>query len=171
MTAPASSRVSADDREELPIYIMDTCSFTELQWTYPSSLLTFEGVWRTIETLAEQSRLFSIELVLDELSAVDNEISQWANHHSDLFLSLDEEIQQQARTILASYQKLVDLKKKKSTADPFLIAAAIVKEAVVVTEERPSGGPPALKIPDVCKALKVECIPLWEVLKRESSRI
>jgi hypothetical protein len=150
--------------------MVDTCSFTALHRTYPREVPTFEPIWRTVETLAAQGRLFSIDLVLDELNAVDDEISQWANAHPELFLPLDTEIQERAREILATYQRLVDYKKKKSSADPFLIAAAIVKQAVVVTEERPSGGPPALKIPDVCKPLRVDCIPLLEMIRRQSGR-
>ncbi len=170
MTAAPSPGASADDNH-LDVYMVDTCSFTALHRTYPREVPTFEPVWTTIEALADRSRLFSIDLVLDELNAVDDQVAQWANAHSDLFLALDDDIQQQAREILASYKRLLDYKKKKSSADPFLIAAAIVKSAVVVTEERPRGGPPALKIPDVCKPMKVACISLLELIKRESGRI
>src|SRR4051794_2985527 len=169
MTPTASGAPGRD--AALDSYMVDTCSFTALHRTYPREVPTFEPVWRTVEMLAERGRLFSIDLVLEELNAVDDQISQWANAHSDLFLPLDIAIQERAREVLASYQRLVDYKKKKSSADPFLIAAAIVKCAIVVTEERPSGGPPALKIPDVCKPMSVGCIPLLELIKRESARV
>src|SRR5688572_19124026 len=104
----AATGPSAQNRVD--VYMVDTCSFTALHRTYPREVPTFEPVWRTIEALAGQERLFSIDLVLDELNAVDDQVSQWANAHGDLFLPLDPDIQEGAREILASYQRLVDHK-------------------------------------------------------------
>lgn len=69
-----------------------------------------------------------------------DDVSAWANEHSDLFLELDAAIQRRTKEILAQFPNLVDLKRKKSSAGPFLIAAAVEKGAVVVTQEKPSGG-------------------------------
>ena len=66
---------------------------------------------------------------------------------------------------------MLDLKKSKSGADPFLIAVAMLHKCSIVTEEKPSGGPHKSKIPDVCKAYSIECIPLLEMLRRECLRL
>ena len=160
-----SPRISPDTREPAALYMVDTSSFTELRRTYPRP--PFDNVWKLIERLADEGRLISIDLVLDELNAQDDEVSAWAKERSDLFLELDEAIQLRTKEVLAQFPNLVDLKRKKSSADPFLIAAAIVKGAVVVTQEKPSGGPPAVKIPNVCSALKVRCIPLLTLIQEE----
>lgn len=146
-------------------YMMDACSFTELRRTYPRP--PFDAVWKLMDRLVAEGRLLSVELVLDELNVQDDEVAQWANRNSRLFLRLDRLIQEQARTILGTHAALVDLKKKKSSADPFLIAAAIVHQATVVTQEKPSGGPPKLKIPNVCAAYGVPCIPVLTVIQTE----
>jgi hypothetical protein len=152
--------------EETPAtYVVDACSFTELRRTYPRP--HFDAVWKLVEKLAAEGRLHSVDEVLRELSIQDDEVAEWASKHSAIFLPLDEPIQLKAREILKSHPTLIDLKKKKSGADPFLIGAAIVSGATVVTQEQKSGGPHAVKIPDVCQAYKVRCIPLLELLKAE----
>ena len=154
---------------EKPVtYTVDTSSFTELRRTYPRP--HFDAVWKLVEKLATEGRLLSIDEVFREIECQDDEVAEWATKHSKIFLPLDAPIQLKAREILKNHPTLVDLKKKKSGADPFLIAAAIIREATVVTQEKRSGGPPAVKIPDVCQAYKVRCIPLLEMLQAEGLR-
>jgi hypothetical protein len=89
-----------------------------------------------------------------------------------MFLPLDAPIQTKAKEILARFPTgFLDLRKRKSGADPFIVAAAIVKNAAVVTEEKRSGGPDKVKIPDVCASFRVECFPLLELLRREGLRL
>ncbi len=146
-------------------YMVDACSFTELRRTYPRP--HFDAVWKLLEKIAAEGRLLSVDEIFRELDIQDDEIAEWASEHGQIFLPLDEAVQLKAREILKSHPALLDLKKKKSGADPFLIAAAIVRGATVVTQEKKSGGPPALKIPDVCHAYKIRCIPLLEMLQAE----
>lgn len=144
--------------------MVDACSFTELRRTYPRP--HFDGVWKLIERVAAEGRLLSVKEVYLELDNQDDEVAVWAKKHRDIFLPLTSEVQLKTREILKSHPTLVDLK-KKSGADPFLIAAAILRGATVVTQEKKSGGPPSVKIPDVCAAYGVKCIPLLEFLKAE----
>lgn len=147
------------------LYVIDTCSLTELRRTYPRK--GFPHVWALVDKLASEGRLISVEEVAIELEAYDDEVSEWAADHEAVFLPLSEKIQIAARLVLARFPTLVDVKKRKSSADPFVIATAIVNGAVVVTEEKPSGGPPKVKIPDVCKAMNIECLPLLQMLLAE----
>jgi hypothetical protein len=124
-------------------------------------------VWRLVESIADNGRLLSVVEVLIELNAQDDEVAVWANARQELFLPLTEDIQAKAREILASHPTLLDMKRKKSSADPFLIAAAIIRAATVVTQEKRSGGPPSVKIPDVCAAHGVPCVNLLSVLQAE----
>ena len=153
------------NRPKTARYLIDTCSLTELRRVYPEAI--FRPAWQLIEQIAADGRLLSVEDVLIEIDAQDDELADWAHAHSKIFLPLSEEIQGRAREILASHPTLVHVTKRKSSADPFLIAAAIIHGATVVTQEKRSGGPPAVKIPDVCAAYQVPCIPLLEMFQAE----
>ena len=147
------------------LYVVDSCSFIELRRTYPRP--QFDAVWKLVERLVRKGLIVSIEEVLVELDAQDDSVARWAHERENIFLPLSEDVQNLARDILAEYPTLVDLKKKRSSADPFLIALGILIGGIVVTEEKRSGGPPAVKIPDVCAAVGVPCIPLLEMLITE----
>ena len=150
-------------------YVVDTSSFTSLQRTYPRDV--FPGAWTLVDRLSRSGVLVSVEDVLEELKGQDDEVFKWAKKNKSIFLPLDEPIQTEARKILAERPNLVDLKRRKSGADPFVIAAAAVYSCAVVTEEKPSGGPPKVKIPDVCKLLGVRCIPVLDMLREEGLRL
>ena len=147
------------------VYVIDTCSLTELRRTYPKK--GFPHVWQLADRLAADGRLLSVEEVVIELAAYDDEISEWAASHESIFLPLSDDVQMAAKAILAKYPNLIDVKKRKSSADPFVVAVALVRNATVVTQEKASGGPGKVKIPDVCKGLGVPCTPLLQMLLAE----
>jgi len=147
-----------------PKYAIDTCSLTQLRRTYPKDV--FPGVWDKMGELAEIGALISIEDVYEELK-VQEEVLQWADEHSEIFKPLDEQVQIKTREILEEHPNLIDLKRRKSGADPFLIATAMVFSCSVVTEENPGGGPNRPKIPDVCRANRIDCIRLLQMLRAE----
>lgn len=161
--------MSADLFKAAPKYVIDTCSLTAMHRVYPRDV--FPGAWDKLNDFAESGILASTEQVLEELRVQDDEAFRWASQHAGVFLPLDERIQIEARRILADHRKLVDLKKKRSAADPFVIATAMVYSCVVVTEETPSGGPEKEKIPDVCRAHGLECIQILEMFRREGLRL
>lgn len=148
-----------------PVYVIDTCSLTELKNKYPQK--AFPQVWSLIEFLVTDGRLISIEEVAVEIEAVADEVSEWAKAHRSIFVDLDDDLQLTTRVILAKFPHLIDVKKRKSSADPFIIALAMLRKATVVTQEKPSGGPHKVKIPDVCKSFRIPCIPLLEMLLNE----
>ncbi len=146
-------------------YVIDTCSLTKMRHTYPRDV--FPAAWTMLTDLAEQSLMISVEDVLEELAVFDDEILQWAREQGHIFLPLSENIQSHAIRILTSHSALLDLKKNKSSADPFIIAAAIEHSCTVVTEEKASNSPNRYKIPDVCDAYNVDCISILEMFRRE----
>ena len=97
-------------------------------------------------------------------------MNEWARANGLVFVPLEQDIQLEARNILATYPTLIDIRKGKGSADPFLVAAAKVRGGIIVTEENHSGGPPTKKIPDVCEVLQVPCIKLIELFRRENLR-
>ena len=150
-------------------YVIDTCSFTAIQRVYPTDV--FPGVWDLMDKLAENGIIGSVEDIMEELKSQDDFLHKWAKKHKGIFLPLDGQIQTHATAILGTHENLIDLKKRKSGADPFIIAAAIVTSSTVVTEEKPSGGPHKVKIPDVCKAYKVPCITVLDLLRAEGLKL
>ncbi|MEH6784403.1 MAG: DUF4411 family protein [Alcanivorax jadensis] len=149
----------------MPKYVIDTCSLTKMRHTYPKDV--FPAAWEMLTYLAQTGVLISVEDVLEELSLFDDEILQWANEQGHIFFPLSENIQVRAVEILSSHAGILDLKKNKSSADPFVIAAAIENSCAVVTEEKASNSPIRYKIPDVCGDYGVDCIPIIDMFRRE----
>lgn len=150
-------------------YAVDTCSFTQLGRSYPPDV--FPGVWEKVEQLISDQAVCSSEEVYHEIVAEDDALADWAKRRQEIFLPTDEDVQHNVKDILQTHSNLLELKKNKSGADPFLIAVAMIHKCAVVTEEKPSGGPERSKIPDVCRAYQIECIKVLEMLKREGLRL
>jgi hypothetical protein len=158
------------DKETVPAkYTIDTCSRTTKRRVYP--LDVFPSAWAKLDTLAADGTLISTEQVLEELKAEDDEVFAWARKFRGIFLPLDDNVQVTARKVLETHSNLIDLKRRKSGADPFVVATAIGNACSVVSEEKPSGGPQRSKIPDVCGYYKIECINLLEMLRRERLKL
>lgn len=149
-----------------PKYLIDTCSLTKMRHTYPADI--FPAAWAKLTELADRGILSSAADVWEELSVFEDEISLWAKRRSDFFLPLSKNIQLHATSILSSHPGLLDLKKNKSSADPFVIGTAIELSCSVVTEEIHSNSPTRPKIPNVCNELGIECINIVEMFRRES---
>jgi len=149
-----------------PRYVIDTCSLVELRRRYPRDV--FPGVWAKLGGLVEAGIVASVDEVFLELTRQDDEVSAWAQAHAYAFIPLDGAIQPIAIGIIHEYgERLLDVKRDKSGADPFVIAAAIAAGCCVVTEELASTAPNKVKIPNVCNDKGISCIPLLEMLRRE----
>lgn len=152
-----------------PKYIIDTSSLTQMRRTYPIDV--FPGAWDKLDSLAASGVMLSVENVYEELKSQDDIVFEWAQKFVHIFIPLDESIQTKVRQILKTHKTLLDLKKIRSEADPFVVASAILNGCTVVTEEKPSGGPNKSKIPDVCKAYGVECLPVIDMLRMEGLKL
>lgn len=156
----------------LPKYTIDSCSLIRLKEVYPLDI--FSPVWEVISKLAATGQLISCEEIYDELEAMEgeeDEVLLWAKEHRSIFHPLDGPTQEKVKEMLASYPNLLDLKKSKSSGDPFLIATAMKHGCIVVSDENPSGGPGKVKIPDVCRLYGVGCIRLLDMLRAEGVKL
>ncbi len=149
-------------------YIIDTCSLTAMRRVYPRDV--FPSAWEKLDDLAESEIIASTEDVFEEIKSQDDEILEWAYEFEGMFHPLSEVIQLSAIKILKTHDNLIDLRKRKSGADPFVIATAMVHSCIVVTEEKPSGGPSRSKIPDVCQHYGIKCIKILDMLRKEGLR-
>jgi len=87
-----------------------------------------------------------------------------------MFVPIDERQQEQVAAILASHERLVDTRKNRSGADPFVIALAALEGCAVVTGEGPTGKPEKPNISDVCDTLGVRCINLLTLFREQGWR-
>jgi hypothetical protein len=106
---------------------------TALRRIYPADV--FPTAWKKIDQLIQNSIICSCEEVYFEITSQDDDLSNWAKANRHIFLPIDMQIQSKVTQILSSHPTLLDLKKNKSGADPFLIAVAVIYECSVVTEE------------------------------------
>ncbi len=152
------------------IYVVDTCSFTTLHKIYPKDV--FPGVWEKVDELIKSGRLISVDEVYQEIDRQDDGLAKWAKSNKDIFMPLNEEVQDAAKDIVNRFTKILDFKKNKSGADPFLIGLAkTLEDSVVVTEEKYSGGPDKHKIPDICDALTISHMNFLSMLKSEGLKL
>ncbi len=152
------------------IYIVDTCSFTTLHKIYPKEV--FPSVWDKVDELIKLERLFSVDEVFHEICRQDDGLAKWAKSKKEIFIPLTEEVQDAAKDIVNRFVKILDFKKNKSGADPFLIGLALIREgSIVVTEEKYSGGPDKHKIPDICDAMKIPYMNFLAMVKSEGLKL
>jgi len=154
--------------KDAPTYVIDTCSIIDLRVWYPPEMAG--DVWEVLGRLLDNGVVASVEEVLEELKVQEDRVLEWAMRHRGAFLPIDVDLQRETKRILEAYPQLIDPKRRKSSADPFVIAAAQLYGATVVTEEKPSRPPARPKIPNVCQGLELECIRIVELFRREGYR-
>ena len=147
-------------------YAIDTSAILD-GWVryYPPDV--FPPVWTRLEELIAARRLVAPDEVREELKRKLDEPYKWAKKQAGLFLPLDSAIQASAAAVLKAYPKLIDNRPNRTSADPFVIALAEVRRLTVLTGERPTTNLNRPNIPDVCLAMKVPCLGMMELFRRE----
>ena len=156
----------------MTIYCIDTSSLIHA-WRRAYPIQNFPLFWGRIDELIEAGRLISSIEVLKELEKRDDDLYEWANERKNMFLDIEDDILQiRVAEILKLYPRLVDTRKNRSAADPFVIAVASVFDSplVVVTEEGPTNNIKRPNIPDVCIAENLKCIKILELIVLEDWR-
>jgi hypothetical protein len=111
--------------------------------------------------------LFASEEVLVELKRKADEVYNWALDREAMFIPTDEDIQRPVSNILSCHERLVDTRRNRSGADPFVIALAEVKGYTVVTYETRVGNPNKPYIPDVCDGLGIRSMSFLEFIREQ----
>ncbi len=147
-------------------YSLDTSAIVQAWRThYPPEI--FPSVWQRLDDLIDSGALRASEEVLYELERKDDEVLAWVRDRGELIIDIDEEIQIAVQTILKEHRRLLDTRKSRSGADPFVIALAQINRAAVVTYERPTNSAKRPNIPDVCRALGIRCITFLQLLREQ----
>jgi hypothetical protein len=68
---------------------------------------------------------------------------------------------------MAKYPRLVDTRRGRMGADPFVIAVAKLNNCTVVTNEALTNNIKKPNIPDVCAALNVRCLNILQMIQAE----
>ena len=151
-------------------YIIDSNSLIYLGKFFPSR---FPSLWKHIEELTKNGRLFSVRECRQEIDSYgeNDHIKQWAKAHSEIFLPASSAETQCVGQIFAvkHFGQLISenaILKGKPVADPFLIAAAKVNNSVLITEELWKEN--AAKIPNICKHFGIPHIKLEEFMAAEN---
>ena len=147
-------------------YSVDTSAILNA-WNryYPPDV--FPTIWEGIDDLIVRGVLISTEEVLVELERKDDDVHAWAKAHGKFSIPLDEQIQIVVARILQQFPRLVDTRRNRSGADPFVIALAVVEECAVVTYEGRSNSQDRPHIPDVCDAMGIRCIDVLQLIREQ----
>lgn len=148
------------------IYCFDTSGWIQ-GWNdlYPQD--TFPSLWDNIDKFIQAGKVVSPDEVMHELKRKDDGVFRWAKARPDLFIKLEGTFMAKSVEITNRYKRMLDQRPGKNGADPLVIALALDRKATVVTMERASGGLNSPKIPDVCRAEKVECVDLLAFIKAQ----
>lgn len=151
------------------MYSIDTSAILD-GWVryYPPDV--FQTVWANLEQLASKGGIVAIDEVHRELGKKEDEAYAWAQAKLPS-APIDEPIQQAVAQILGQYPRLVDSRKGRMAADPFVIALAQRRGLAVVTGEKPIGNLEKPNIPDVCQALGIPWMGLLEIFRQQGWQI
>ncbi len=115
----------------------------------PSICLTY---WEMLSDFGKVDKLFMPELVYEEITRTEDDLSDWLKSSNIPIRKIDEEVTKHLQDIYNT--------KQRSIADPWVIAHAIKEGAVIFTKEEKvtALNSKKIKIPNVCDNMKVSWI-------------
>jgi predicted nucleic acid-binding protein len=130
-------------------------------WNFYYSPNFCPSYWDVLNELGSAGTIFIPEVVYDEITRTDDDLCKWVKQSSIALKKIDEEVANYLRAIYAAnpiHITLVDNVKRRSLADPWVIAHAMRENATVVTKEEKVTALNAsrIKIPNVCENMGVE---------------
>lgn len=119
--------------------------------------------WKVLIELGKQNRIFIPELVYEEITRTDDDLSKWLKSSKIPVEKISESVTICLQNIYKAnpaHKNLVDNTKARSLADPWVIAHAMHTQAIVVTKEEKvtASSSTKIKIPNVCDNLGVRWI-------------
>ncbi len=150
-------------------YCLDTNVLIQAWQKYYSPVYC-PGYWDVLNQLGKQRRIFLPEEVSEEIKRTDDDLKDWLKSSTIPIVPTTEEVTRNLKKIYSENPKhnlLVDNKKGRSLADPWVIAHAMKESATVVTKEEKitRSDSKTIKIPNVCENMKVRCITDFEMIE------
>jgi hypothetical protein len=153
------------------IYFIDSSALITVNRFYPPKV--FPDLWKHMDELFRRKKVFSHEMVYDEIipeSGAKDEIGKLISKYKQSFYPITNRQGQLALQILSNFPRLIDARAKKDEADPWIISLVIEKmeevslfgrdsDYVVVSAESEKSD---TKIPAVCKHYKVRHMNLFQ---------
>jgi len=144
------------------IYCLDANVLIEAWQKYYSPEFC-KDYWEILNEQGRHGRIFVPEVVYDEITRTDDDLSKWLKKSKILIRKITEPVTLCLKDIYShdsSHIKLADSTKGRSLADPWIIAHAIHEKAVVVTKEEKvtALNSSKIKIPNVCDNMGVAWI-------------
>ena len=153
----------------MPVFCFDTSALIHAAVrAYPFDV--FPSFWNKLDELATNEQAIISLAAVDELEKKTDDVYEWVKSRPEMIVGIDIEIQKLVREILDDdrRKRLVDTKKGRSGADPFVIALAELHDAIVVTQEIPAGhDSKSPKIPDICNERAVPWLDLLGLIQQE----
>jgi hypothetical protein len=164
------------------IFLADSNVFiTPFNQFYPFDFAI--NYWNFLKNKISARKIVILNKIFYEISSQEDSLYEWISKFEDLI------IDNTAKNISSSYQSVIEYIAKSekyndkalrkwsdnTKADAWLVAAAMANKSVIVSLELPQrslGTNPAsnAKIPDVAKHFNIECINLYEMLRRLNFR-
>lgn len=149
-------------------YCIDTSALIQpLEKRYPVDV--FPTLWERVDELISEGRFVAPDIVLDELGRVSDNASAWGKARRGIFVEMDDRLLREGQAIIRRFPRIVERRKRRSQADPFVVGLAKLDRLVCVTEEE-QGSATNVRIPFVCGELSVSCIDFLEMMRREGWR-
>jgi hypothetical protein len=155
-------------------YLLDANVYITAKNTYYAFDLAPQ-FWEVLAKLGTEGRAVSIDRVYDELSNGKDALAQWVQEHSSTFLSTRDDAHildayrhlQQWATSQSQFTDAARFEFAEATcADAWLVAVATAKGYKVVSHEAYSETITwKVKIPNACKAFKVDCVNTFTMLR------
>lgn len=126
--------------------------------------------WHLLDELGKQQKVFIPQLVEQEIARGEDDLSDWLKKSGISIRPITEQVAQCLKDIYAAdpnHKLLVDNTKRRSLADPWVIAHALSEQAVVVTKEEKvtQMNSKKIKIPNVCDNMGVRWINDFEFVR------
>lgn len=162
----------------LAVYVLDANVFIEAARRYYAFDLV-PRFWTTLEQLARDGRVRSVDRVSQELARGHDRLAEWASgDFIDAFASTDgAQVLAELRNIMGwvtIQRQFTDAAKEQFArgADGWLVAYAKAMGYVVVTQEQISADVRRrVPIPNVCMAFGVRYVDTFEMLRELGSRL
>ncbi|MFI5124450.1 MAG: DUF4411 family protein [Chitinophagales bacterium] len=133
------------------------------------------GYWELLNQLGRTGRIFIPQMVLDEITRTEDDLSLWLRDGKIPIRKIDQLVTQRLKEIYDAnpmHKFLVDNTRQRSIADPWVIAHALNEAACVVTKEEKvtASGSTRIKIPNVCDNMAVRWINDFQFIEELNIR-
>ena len=150
-------------------YCLDANVLIEAWQKYYSPKLC-PDYWDVLIGLGKQGSIFLPEVVFEEITRTDDDLSKWLKRSNIPIYKVTEPVTICLQKIYAQnpmHKNLVDNIKTRSLADPWVIAHAMNEKATVVTKEEKviAINSSRIKIPNVCDNMGVRWINDFEFIQ------